>query len=171
MVSISKGRGYVMIFMRRVRLGSRNRETCLSECIWMRAHTYAHERNHLPTAPHTYIKLVTFLNLIAENVALGKPSSMSSRIDGPVNFKEYSCLVVDGIIEPIFRSPNDTDNPNCVVTKRGDKNPFWEVDLMAIYTVTHITYSVPADRKLLFTTFHLALYMIIQERNQLHGNQ
>ncbi|PVD24453.1 hypothetical protein C0Q70_14936 [Pomacea canaliculata] len=75
------------------------------------------------------------------NVALGKPAKMSSmftdepgqEVTGP------ACLAVNGNRNTTFRPINlFPDSPNCIHTERGDREPYWEVDLGQPYTIASI---------------------------------
>ncbi|XP_025107972.1 uncharacterized protein LOC112572483 isoform X2 [Pomacea canaliculata] len=75
------------------------------------------------------------------NVAIGKPTKMSSQLNSSV-YNQTSgppCLAVDDKTEGIFRPINQfPDSPNCIHTGDNDREPYWEVNLGEPYAISSI---------------------------------
>nr|XP_034317027.1 fucolectin-like [Crassostrea gigas] len=70
-------------------------------------------------------------NEAVSNLALNKPAKQSSRFTGE-GVTYYANLAVDG------NNGTDLRVDKCSHTASGDTNPWWRVDLMAIYTITSV---------------------------------
>ena len=69
----------------------------------------------------------------ASNLALNKPATQSSTFTWPENRINYSAnLAVDG------NNGTDFVVDKCSCTEDGDTNPWWSVDLQAIYTIKSV---------------------------------
>ena len=111
------------------------------------------------------MKIIVMLSCICtENVAYGKPASMSSRytthnVKGPTG---YACVAVNGRTAPglLYLSQPDT---NCLHTRDDDRHAWWQVDLGQDFTITDITvYNVNGTRVIvpIFTPCSISLARI-----------
>ncbi|XP_052691956.1 uncharacterized protein LOC128169993 [Crassostrea angulata] len=67
------------------------------------------------------------------NLALNKPATQSSTFTGPENILNFSAnLAVDG------NNGTDFAVDKCSCTEGGDTNPWWLVDLQAVYFITSV---------------------------------
>nr|XP_034316557.1 fucolectin-like [Crassostrea gigas] len=72
-------------------------------------------------------KTTVALTLFLPNIALGKPAAQSSTLD------DYNAeYAVDGNRE------TDIYVDMCAFTGEGDRNPWWSVDLLAVYNITSV---------------------------------